>query len=189
MNLHTEVADIESLAEDKSCPVHRALDYINQFLAGPMCGRCFPCAMGSYEARIRLKNIAGGGGVQADLSSVKRIASLMLESSMCKKGKDTARCLLEWIDTGVFEEHIQGRCPQGECLAFIEYRIVPEDCTMCGLCRKACRYKAIIGEEKRPYQGCHPPFEIRQKRCVKCGECVEACPTRAIVVVGREASR
>ena len=50
--------------------------------------------MGSYEARTILKNLMGGKGSEAELANLKRIADEMVESSMCKKGKDTARFLL-----------------------------------------------------------------------------------------------
>ncbi len=178
-----KVEDIKKLAEEKGCPVQRSLYYITEFLAGPMCGRCFPCAMGSYEAKIRLQNIIEGKGTEADIDAVKRIASDMLEASMCKKGKDTARFILEWMDTGVFHEHIEGRCPSRDCKAFIEYRIIPERCIMCGLCKEACKYNAIIGEKKKPYLSGYLPFEIRQKRCVKCGDCLAVCPTEAVIIV------
>ncbi len=178
-----KVEDIKKEAEQKKCPVNKALYYMEEFLAGPMCGKCFPCEMGTYEARIRLKNITEGKGSETDLSSLKRIASDMLESSRCKKGKDTAKFILEWIDTGVYEEHFGGRCPDKECPALIEYRIIPEKCTMCGLCQDACKYNAIIGEKKTAYKSGYLPFEIRQKRCTKCGDCIKVCPTNAIIIV------
>ena len=178
-----KVEDIKKLAEEKGCPVQKSLYYITEFLSGPMCGRCFPCAFGSYEAKIRLQNIVEGKGTEADIDAIKRIASDMIEASMCKKGKDTARFILEWMETGIFHEHIRGRCPSRECKAFIEYMIVPEKCIMCGLCREACKYNAIVGEKKKPFLSGYLPFEIRQKRCVKCGDCIKVCPTDAIIVV------
>lgn len=178
-----KVEDIKKSAEEKGCPVQKALYYITEFLSGPMCGRCFPCAMGSYEARIRLQKIVDGDGAEADLSALKRIAEQMAEGSLCKKGKDTAKFILGWMGTNVYDEHINGRCPLRECKAFIEYRIVPEKCIMCGLCKDACKYGAILGEKKESYKSGYFPFEIRQKRCVKCGDCMAVCPTEAIIIV------
>lgn len=171
------------MAEEKNCPVQKALYYITEFLSGPMCGKCLPCALGSYEARIRLDNIVQGKGAQADLYALKRIATEMLEGSMCKKGKDTAKFILDWMSTDVYREHIEGSCPNMECLAYIEYRVIPKNCIMCGLCQEACKYNAIIGEKKKTYLSGYLPFEIRQKRCPKCGECIKVCPTDAIVIV------
>lgn len=178
-----KVEDIKKEAEARKCPVNKSLYYIEEFLAGPMCGRCFPCSLGSYEARVRLQNIVEGGGVEADLSALKRIANEMLEGSMCKKGKDTAKFILDWMSTDVYREHIEGKCPDMECLALIEYRIIPERCIMCGDCKDVCKYNAIIGEKKVTYLSGYLPFEIRQKRCIKCGDCIKVCPTEAIVIV------
>ena len=179
-----KVEEIKKLAEEKACPVQKAFFYITEFLSGPMCGRCFPCAMGSYEARIRLSHLIEGKGLEGDLFALSRIAGEMLEASMCKKGKDTAKFILDWMETGVYREHIEGRCRDGRCASLIEYRIVPDKCTMCGLCRDACKYSAIFGEKKKPFLSGYLPFEIRHKKCVKCDECRKVCPEEAIVVVG-----
>lgn len=164
------------------CPVQKGLYYISGFLSGPMCGRCFPCAMGSYEVRVRLQNIAEVKGSEEDLFAIKRIADEMLIASMCKKGKDTAKFILEWMNADIYREHIEGRCPDMECLAYVEYRIIPEKCIICGLCQDICEYDAIFGEKKKPFLSGYQPFEIRQKRCVKCDECLKICPTEAIIL-------
>ncbi len=178
-----KVEDIKREAEQRKCPVNKALYYIEEFLEGPMCAKCFPCEMGSYEAKTRLENLTKGNGTEDDLQILRRIANQMLEGSMCKKGKDTAKFMLEWMDTGVYSEHIEGRCPDRECLAFIEYRVIPEKCIMCGLCKDACKDDAIIGEKKKTYLSGYLPYEIRQKRCTKCGDCLTACPYDAIEII------
>lgn len=185
-----KVEDLKARAEQRRCEVQRALAFVTDFLAGPMCGRCFPCMMGSYEAKIRLQALVDGEAEGEDLEALRRIASDMLDASMCKKGKDTARFILEWMDKGVFEEHVHGRCPSGECTSYITYAIIPEKCTMCGLCLDACKYHAIFGERRKPYMSGYVPFEIRQKRCVKCDECRKVCPEEAVVLIekGRLAS-
>lgn len=185
MNEHKELKleDIKKIADAKKCHVQKALYLVTEFLSGPMCGRCFPCSMGSYEAKIRLEDIAGGKGTKADIAKLKMIAGHMLETSMCKKGKDTAKFIIEWIDSGVFEEHIKGTCAERECTSLIEYVIIPEKCIMCGLCQDVCKYHAILGKKKKPYQSGHLPFDIRQKRCIKCGDCIKVCPTEAIVII------
>lgn len=177
------VEDIKKEADARNCPVDKALYFVEEFLTGPMCGKCFPCEMGVYEARIRLKNIAEGRGSEADIFAIKRIAADMLESSRCKRGKDTAKFILEWMGTDVFMEHLEGRCRDRVCISLMEYRIIPEKCIMCGLCQDVCKYNAIIGEKKRAYKSGYLPYEIRQKRCVKCGECIKVCPTNAVVIV------
>lgn len=178
--------EIKKAAEEKSCPVQRSLFYIEGFLDGPMCGKCFPCAFGSYEARLRLKKIVQGRGGDFDLFVLRRISDEMLVSSRCKRGKDTAEFLLEWMNSEAFNKHVEGSCPDMECKSLLEYRIIPEKCTMCGLCQKACNYAAIHGQVRKPFESGYFPFEIRQKRCVKCGECLPVCPEGAIEIVEKK---
>lgn len=177
---------LEEIEEKYSCPVKKSLYITREFLSGPMCGKCFPCSMGSYEARMRLENIARAIGTKEDLEALKSIADKMLVMSMCKKGKDIASALLDNIGSGDFQAHINGGCAARECKAFIEYRNVPDNCIRCGKCQDACKYDAIHGEKQVSFKCCYLPFEIRQKRCVKCGECIKVCPSNAIIVVDIE---
>jgi len=179
-----KVTDIKKEAEEKQrCPVQRTIYYIEKFLSDLMCGKCFPCAFGTYDAKIRLKDIISDKGKEADIFVLRRIANEMIVASRCKKGKETARFILEWMGTDTFKEHIEGRCPERECLAYIEYRIDPDKCIMCGECQVVCKFNAITGEKKKTYFSGYLPVEIMQKRCTKCGECVKVCPTEAIDII------
>ena len=182
-----KVEEIKAEAESNvQCPVRRAFYYMTEFINGPMCGRCLPCALGSYEAGKRLRNLIDGRGREADLFALRRIMNGMREGSLCKKGRDTARFVLEWLSTGIYEEHIKGRCPAEGCVSLMEYRIIPDKCVMCGICKEACSYRAVIGEKKTPYLSGFPPFEIKQRMCVKCGDCIDACSYGAIeIIVGK----
>lgn len=175
--------DVKAKAEERKCPVQQSLVFIEEFLAEPMCGKCFPCSMGSYEARIRLRRIVEAEATEEDIERLKRIASNMLVSSMCKKGKDTAQFISEKITLQEFRRHLNGKCPDTECKSHIKYIIIPEKCTMCGLCKDVCKDNAIIGEKRRPYLSGYLPFEIAEKRCTKCGECIKVCPEGAIIIV------
>jgi ferredoxin len=182
----TEVVKMEDVrvkVEEKKCPVQKSLVFIEEFLAGPMCGKCFPCSLGSYEARIRVKRIIEGTATEEDIDSLKRIASNMLEASMCKKGKDTAKYIMENIDSSEYTEHLSGICSSKECIELVKYIIIPEQCTMCGICQDVCKDNAIIGEKRKPYLSGYLPFEIIQPRCTKCGDCIKVCPTGAIIIV------
>jgi len=179
-----KVEDIRKQAEEKDCLVQKALYYVTEFLSGPMCGKCFPCSMGSYEARLRLQDILSGSGTEAHLSALRRIAVNMSEASLCKKGKDTAQFILDWMNTDIFEQHIAGNCPSMQCVSYIKYVVVPGRCTACGVCVDVCKPHAISGEKKKPFFSGYPAFEIRQKRCVKCDACRTACPEGAIIITG-----
>jgi ferredoxin len=172
--------DIRAKAEEKKCPVQKSLVFIEEFLAGPMCGKCFPCSLGSYEARIRIKRLTEETATEEDSAVIKRIASNMLVASMCKKGKDTAKFIMENIDSSEYTEHLSGICSSKECIELVKYIIIPEQCTMCGICQDVCKDNAIIGEKRKPYLSGYLSFEIVQKRCTKCSECIKVCPYNAI---------
>jgi NAD-dependent dihydropyrimidine dehydrogenase PreA subunit len=175
--------DVRARADENKCPVQKSMVFVNEFLSGPMCGRCFPCAFGSYEARVRLKKLIEGTATEDDVTALRRIAANMVEASMCKKGKDTARYIIENIETGEYAEHLTKICSMKECRHHLQYIIVPEKCSICGLCQDVCKDNAIVGEKKKSYRSGYLPFEIAQKRCTKCGECIKVCPTGAILLV------
>jgi ferredoxin len=178
-----KMEDVQAKADEKGCAVQKALTFVEEFLAEPMCGRCFPCSMGSYETRIRLKTLTGGSATDSDVRAVKTIAAVMAEASMCKKGKDTAKYVNEQLESKDFAEHLSGVCSTNECATYIKYIIIPENCTMCGDCLDACKDNAIIGEKKKTYLSGYMPFEIVQKRCTKCGECLKVCKYDAVKMV------
>ena len=178
-----KMEDVQAKADEKRCPVQKSLTFVEEFLAEPMCGRCFPCSMGSYETRIRLNKLLAGTAVEDDILAIKTIASVMAEASMCKKGKDTAKYVQEQIDSSAFEEHLSGACTTSECTHYLTYIIIPENCTMCGDCLDACKDYAILGEKKNAFLSGYSPFEIAQKRCTKCGECMKVCKYAAVKIV------
>jgi ferredoxin len=178
-----DMKDVLAAAEQMKCSVQRSQRFVEEFLSEPMCGKCHPCMLGSYEALVRLKRISAGIGNDADVKAIRRIADEMLEGSRCIKGKDTAKFLLGELQGAVFAEHLAGKCTAHECPNYIMYRVIPEKCVMCGLCKDACRYNAILGEKRSSFRAGFLPFEIRQKRCVKCGDCLPACPYGALEVI------
>ncbi|NOY38818.1 MAG: hypothetical protein GXO95_00840 [Nitrospirae bacterium] len=171
--------------EEQKCVVRKGLKLLDEFIDGPMCGRCLPCPMGSYEMRIRLKRLSEGRGAEEDIRVIGDIAPKMLETSMCKKGKDTARFFMDTLDemSEEYTAHAEGGCPARECNALFVYRVIPHKCTMCGDCLEACKDFAIIGEKKLPYRLGYLPFEIAEKRCTRCGECIKVCNDNAIEIV------
>ncbi len=114
-----KMEDVRARAEEKKCPVQKSLVFVEEFLAGPMCGKCFPCSLGSYEARVILKSLTEGSGSIEGIDNIKKIALNMLETSRCKKGKDTAKFIIE--NTDLYEEHLSGICSHKECIDLTEY--------------------------------------------------------------------
>ena len=183
-------ARLRAVAEEKRCPVQRCIAYVDRFLSEVMCGRCFPCALGTVEAKARLARIADGRGDHQDLAALRYIAENMQVGSLCKKGGNTAAYLLECMTYDAFAAHTEGKCSDRVCEAFIEYRIIADKCTMCGECKAVCAYNAILGMEKTaPHDTGFSPFEIREKRCLKKGDCLEVCPVGAIVVAEKPVTK
>jgi len=171
--------------EQQKCVVQKGLRLLEEFIDGPMCGRCLPCPMGSYEMRIRLKRLSGGEGSEADIAAVRDIAPKMFETSMCKKGKDTARFFMDTLESASeeYSAHAGGVCHARECKALFVFRVIPHRCTMCGDCLEVCKDFAIIGEKRLPNRLGYLPFEIAEKRCTRCGECMKVCKDGAIEIV------
>ena len=178
-----KMEDVKEKADEKQCAAQKALTFVEEFLAEPMCGRCFPCSMGTYEAQIRLKRLTDGTATEEDIAAVRKIAEVMREASMCKKGKDTAKYIQEDVDLSDLSDHLTGVCQKNECSEYAKYVIIPENCTMCGDCLDACKDFAILGEKRKPYLSGYLPFEIVQKRCTKCGECLKVCRFDAVKTV------
>jgi ferredoxin len=178
-----DMKDVLAAVENIRCAVQRSQKFVEEFLSEPMCGKCHPCALGSYEALVRLKRISSGRGNQEDLAAIRRIAEDMLEASRCMKGKDTAKFLLNEMQKESFNEHLSGHCEDRECPALIQFRIISDKCVLCGDCQEACKYNAVQGEKKVSYRTGYLPFEVRQKRCVKCGDCFKVCKYGAIEII------
>ena len=182
-----KLEEIKKEAEERACAFQKVLYFIEEFLAGPMCGKCYPCSLGTAEAGIRLNKIKKhpGSFSDADLQALKRIGLNMREGSFCKKGRDTGNFIVDILANSAreFEQHVSGVCQANECISLLEYRINPGLCVMCGECSAACKHDAITGEKREKYLSGYLPFEIRQARCVKCGECVAVCPTGAIELI------
>ena len=177
-----KLEDIRKEAEKMACSVQKALRFVEDFVAGPMCGRCFPCSLGTEEAKIRLIRLSQhlSDANESDIEALKRIGFFMIQGSYCKKGRDTGRFLVDVLNTSEeeFRLHLSGICPKKECVSLIEYIINPDLCIICGKCQAACKYDAIAGEVNG-----YTPFEIKPKDCVRCGECVSACPTGAVEII------
>jgi NAD-dependent dihydropyrimidine dehydrogenase PreA subunit len=181
------VETIKKEAEEKACAVQKALYFIGEFISGPMCGKCFPCALGTAEAKIRLSGLAVHRDDISgkDIETLRRIGRQMIEGSFCKKGKDTGKFLLDTLATAdeEFKQHLSGLCPKKECVSLLRYEINPDLCIMCNKCADACKHHAVIGEKKESYRSGFLPYRIRQKKCTKCGDCLTVCPTAAVVFI------
>ena len=180
---------------DNKCPVNQTKLALKQFYTDEskngMCSKCHPCKLGVYDAIQILETIQAGKGEKRHVSLLKRIARDVKDGSMCKKGKDHADILNNFIV--IYAEdlcrHVKGICDDHECKSLVIYDINADQCTMCGKCQEACPSSAIEGQKSEPYKTGFMPFRIRQKRCTHCGECLAVCPESAVFVPGDAAHR
>jgi NADH-quinone oxidoreductase subunit F len=164
--------------DEDTCMVNVA-KYFLGFLKSESCGKCTPCREGIAQMLAILERISSGEGQLEDLDSLKTLAQLLIEGSLCALGKTAANPILSTLKyfRGEYEEHIRNKhCPARECRGLFIYQIDPETCTGCGICRKNCPVEAITGERKQPHV-------IDQAICTKCNTCFEKCPFGAIMKV------
>ncbi|MBF0517025.1 MAG: 4Fe-4S dicluster domain-containing protein [Nitrospirae bacterium] len=183
--------DIKAITEDTTrfkCVVQKSLLFLNEFIDGPMCARCLPCPMGSYEMRIRFQRLSKAEATPRDLEVIRQIAPLMFESSMCKKGKDTAKFIMDTLEKTpeAYDIHVAGGCADRECMRSIQYKVIADKCVSCDECRVVCKDYAILGEKKVQYLSGFIPYEIVDARCTRCGECVKVCNYGAIEIVDKK---
>ena len=126
-----------------------------------------------------LDRIASGEGESGDLDVLESLAELLADTALCALGQTAANPVLSTIRyfRDEYIAHIEEKvCPAKECKGMFAYKIIADDCTGCGICRKNCPVTAITGERKQPHL-------IDPDICTKCGICFEKCPFNAIAKV------
>lgn len=165
------------IMDDRTCMVDVAR-YFLAFLEEESCGKCTPCREGIKRMRKVLDGICEGWGREGDIELLEKMSQVLIDGSICGLGATAPNPVLTTIKyfREEYEAHINQRsCPAGVCKNLITYKVNPDLCKACGLCRKACLSEAIAGAPKQPHT-------IDAKKCIKCGACYEACKFEAIVV-------
>jgi NAD-dependent dihydropyrimidine dehydrogenase PreA subunit len=123
-----------------------------------------------------VRNISEGKGKPSDLTVLEELAVACKDASMCGLGQTAANPVLSTLRyfRHEFEAHIlEKRCPAGVCLKLIRYFVLPDKCTGCLACKRACPNDCIRGTLREVHL-------IDQSKCIKCGACQEACRFEAI---------
>jgi NADH:ubiquinone oxidoreductase subunit F (NADH-binding)/(2Fe-2S) ferredoxin/Pyruvate/2-oxoacid:ferredoxin oxidoreductase delta subunit len=163
--------------DDHTCMVDIAR-YFLDFLKEESCGKCTPCREGIRRMLEILTRITEGQGEMADLETLEALAKTVQSASLCGLGKSAPNPVLSTLRyfRDEYEAHIvDHKCPAGVCKALIEYYIIEDLCTGCGLCRRKCPQEAISGEKKEPHV-------IDLALCIKCGICHDVCKFDAVGV-------
>jgi NADP-reducing hydrogenase subunit HndC len=174
--------------DEETCMVDTARYFMN-FVQSESCGKCTPCRIGTRRMLEILTRITEGDGKESDIELLSEIAESVKVSSLCALGQTAPNSVLTTIRyfREEYEAHISGFCPSHVCTELFEFRIDPEKCKGCGLCKKNCPQECISGERKQPH-------EIDPELCIKCGVCFDVCPFDAVLkthehLYKREASK
>ena len=162
--------------DNTKCMVDLARFFL-EFTVSESCGKCTPCRIGTKRMLEILTRITEGKGKEGDIELLEELALTIKQSSLCGLGQCAPNPVLSTIKyfRDEYEAHIkEKRCPAGECKALKVFKINPEICKSCGLCKRNCPADAIKGEVREG------PFEILQDKCIKCGTCKAKCPFKAI---------
>jgi len=165
------------VADDRTCMVDVARFFM-EFIQDESCGKCVPCRIGTKRMLEILDDICEGRGTLEDLKILKELAESIKDTALCGLGQTAPNPVLTTLKyfKDEYLAHIEDkRCPGKVCKALIQYRILPETCTGCGACLKACPTQAISGEKKQVHV-------IDQAKCIKCGMCYSTCRFDAIEV-------
>ena len=165
------------IMDNHTCMVDIAR-YFLDFLKEESCGKCSPCREGIRRMLEILTRITEGEGEMADLDTLEAVARTVKNASLCGLGKSAPNPVLSTLKyfRDEYEAHIKDKtCPAGVCRALIEYYIIEDACTGCGLCMRKCPQEAISGEKKEPHV-------IDQELCITCGICHDVCRFDAVGV-------
>ncbi len=165
------------ILDDRTCVVDTAR-YFLDFLQDESCGKCTSCREGIRRMLEILTRIVEGEGKLEDLDTLERLGRVVKSVSLCGLGKTAPNPVLSTLRyfRDEYVAHIvDHKCPAGVCKALIEYYIIEDACTGCGLCRRKCPQEAISGEKKKPHV-------IDPELCIKCGVCFDVCRFDAVGV-------
>ena len=162
--------------DESDCMVEIARFFLS-FTQRESCGKCTPCRIGTYHMLEILNRIVEGEGRPGDIELLERMGNDIQNTALCALGRSAPNPVLTTIRyfREEYEAHIHDKyCPAGVCTGLGRYRIVEEECLLCGLCKEVCEDEAIVSERKR--------YFIDPDACVRCGKCRSICPSECIVV-------
>lgn len=163
--------------DESTCMVGMAKFFLD-FTSKESCGKCVHCRIGTRRMLEILTRIVEGNGKDGDIELLEELCNAIKDGALCGLGQTAPNPVLTTIRyfRDEYEAHINDKkCPAGECMDLLHYKIDPEKCKGCTMCARNCPVKAISGETKKPHV-------IDESKCIKCGHCMTLCKFDAISV-------
>ena len=163
--------------DESTCMVGMAKFFLD-FTSKESCGKCVHCRIGTRRMLEILTRIVEGNGKEGDIELLEELCNAIKDGALCGLGQTAPNPVLTTIRyfRDEYEAHINDKkCPAGECMDLLHYRIDSEKCKGCTMCARNCPVKAISGETKKPHV-------IDESKCIKCGHCMTLCKFDAISV-------
>ncbi|MDR0661008.1 MAG: NADH-quinone oxidoreductase subunit NuoF [Prevotellaceae bacterium] len=163
--------------DEDDCMVSVAKFYL-EFTVEESCGKCAPCRVGNKRMQEILDQLTKGNGTSEMIDQLYNLGSVIKDTALCGLGQTSPNPVLSTLQNfhNEYVAHVEGRCPAGQCRAFIQFLIIAKKCTGCTACTRVCPTGAITGERKQPHT-------IDQLACIKCGVCQRKCKFNAIEVM------
>jgi NADH-quinone oxidoreductase subunit F len=161
--------------DQKTCMVDMAKFFL-VFTVAESCGKCVPCRIGLKRMLEILEEITDGRGTEEHLTFLQQMGETINSTALCGLGKTAPNPVLTTMKFfgDEYEAHIRKReCPAKVCTDLIDFEVIEENCTKCGLCFKVCPSDAI------QWQKGEYAF-IDKNKCIKCKACIDACNFNAI---------
>jgi NADH-quinone oxidoreductase subunit F len=162
--------------DETTCMVDVARFFLT-FTQNESCGKCTFCRIGTKRMLEILERICAGKGKQEDIALLSELGEQIKSSSLCGLGQSAPNPVLTTLRYFLDEytAHIQDKkCSAKSCLSLVEFFIVGDKCSGCGLCVASCATGAISGEKKSAHV-------IDISKCVRCAKCLTVCNQGAIV--------
>ena len=159
--------------DEDTCIVDLARYFVD-FGQKESCGECAPCRLGTKQMFDILEDICQGKGTLEDLDLLEEMGKGIKAGSLCGLGQTAPNPVLstlKYFRDEYIEHVVDKKCRSRVCKELKYYDILPEKCTGCHICFKACPVDAITGDPKQVHV-------IDQELCIKCGMCHEKCPPK-----------
>jgi NADH-quinone oxidoreductase subunit F len=161
--------------DETTCMVDVARFFL-AFTQNESCGKCTFCRIGTKRMLEILERICAGKGKQEDIALLSELGEQIKSSSLCGLGQSAPNPVLTTLRYFLDEytAHIKDKkCPSKSCLSLVEFFILGDKCSGCGLCVASCVTGAISGEKKSAHL-------IDISKCVRCAKCLTVCNQGAI---------